>query len=52
MVAKGERAGGEMEEEVGVGKCKLLYIDQTNNKVLLWTGMSMNGAWAAILNIL
>ena len=35
MIAKGEGAGGETEEEIGVSKCKLLYIDQINNKVLL-----------------
>ena len=26
MIAKGEGAGGETEEEIGVSKCKLLYI--------------------------
>ena len=27
MIASGEGAGGETEEETGVSKCKLLYID-------------------------
>ena len=27
-------AGGGMEWEVGVSRCKLLYIEQINNKVL------------------
>jgi len=27
MIARGEGAGGETEEETGVSKCKLLYID-------------------------
>ena len=35
MVAKGEGAGGEMEWEVGVSRCKLLYKEWINNKVLL-----------------
>ena len=36
MVAKGERVGGGMEWEVGVIRCKLLYIEWVNNKVLLY----------------
>ena len=28
--------GGQMEEEFEVSRCKLLYIDWTNNKVLLY----------------
>ena len=35
VVAKGESAGGEMECEVMVSRCKLLYIEWINNKVLL-----------------
>ena len=34
VVAKGEGAGGGMEREVGVSRCKLLYIEWIN-KVLL-----------------
>ena len=34
VVAKGEGVGGGMEWEVGVSKCKLLYIEWINNKVL------------------
>ena len=30
-------AGGGMEWEVGVSRCKLLYIEQINNKVLLYS---------------
>ena len=37
VVAKGERVGGGMEWEVGVSKCKLLYIEWINNKVLLYS---------------
>ena len=35
MVAKGEEVGRGMEWEVGVSRCKLLYIEWINNKVLL-----------------
>ena len=35
VVAKGEGTGGGMEWEVGVSRCKLLYIERINNKVLL-----------------
>ena len=35
MVAKGEGAGGGMKWEVGVSRCKLLYLEWINNKVLL-----------------
>ena len=37
MVAKGESVGGGMEWEVGVSRCKLLYIEWINNKVLLYS---------------
>ena len=36
MVAKGEGVGGGMEWEVEVSRCKLLYIEWINNKVLLY----------------
>ena len=35
VVAKGEGVGGEMEREVGVSRCKLLYLGWINSKVLL-----------------
>ena len=35
MVAKGERAGGGVDREFGISRCKLLYIEWINNKVLL-----------------
>ena len=34
VVAKGEGVGGGMEWEFGVSRCKLLYIEWINNKVL------------------
>ena len=37
VVAKGEGVGGGMEREVGVSRCKLLYIEWINNKVLLYS---------------
>ena len=37
VVAKGERVGGGMEWEVDVRRCKLLYIEWINNKVLLYS---------------
>ena len=37
MVAKGEGAGGGMEWEAGASRCKLLYIEWINNKVLLYS---------------
>ena len=37
MVAKGEEAGGGMEWEAGVSRCRLLYIEWINNKVLLYS---------------
>ena len=27
LVVKGKRAGGGMEEEVGISRCKLLHMD-------------------------
>ena len=35
MVAKGEGDEGGMEWEAGVSRCKLLYIERINKKVLL-----------------
>ena len=35
MVTKGEGGGGGMEWEFGISRCKLLYIEWINNKVLL-----------------
>ena len=37
VVAKGEGVGGRMEWEVEVSRCKLLYIEWINNKVLLYS---------------
>ena len=37
MVAKGEEVGRGMEWEVEVSRCKLLYIEWINNKVLLYS---------------
>ena len=37
VVAKGEGVGRGMEREFGVSRCKLLYIEGINNKVLLYT---------------
>ena len=34
---RGEGTGGGMEREVGVSRCKLLYIDWINNTVLLYS---------------
>ena len=36
MVAKGEGHEGGMEWEFGISRCKLVYIRQINNKVLLY----------------
>ena len=36
MVAKG-RGGGGLDWEFGVSRCKLLYIEWINNKVLLYS---------------
>ena len=37
VVAKGEGGGGGMEWEFGVSRCKLLYIEWINNKVLMYS---------------
>ena len=37
MVAKGEGVGGGLEWEVGLSRCKLLYREWINNKVLLYS---------------
>ena len=37
VVAKGEGGGGRMDWEVGVSRCKLLYMEWINNKVLLYS---------------
>ena len=34
-IAKGERVGGGVEQEIGVSRCYLLYIGCINDKVLL-----------------
>ena len=36
QICGGERVGGGMEQEVGVSRCKLLYIEQINNQTLLY----------------
>ena len=37
MVAKGEGSGGGMEWEYGISRCKLLYVEWIDNKVLLYS---------------
>ena len=37
MVAKGEDGGGVMDWEFGISRCKLLYIQWINNKVVLYS---------------
>ena len=37
VAAKGEEVGGGMKWEAGVSRCKLLYIEWVNNKVLLYS---------------
>ena len=37
VVAKGDRGGGGMECEIGVSRCKLLYIEWINKNVLLYS---------------
>ena len=37
VVAKGEGGGGGMDWEVGISRCKLLYIGWINNKALLYS---------------
>ena len=34
VIAKGKGGGGGMDQEFGISRCKLLYIDWINNKVL------------------
>lgn len=42
VVAKGEVRGGWMDEEFGVGRCKLLCLEWISNEVLLYnTGNSI-----------
>ena len=36
-VAKAEGGGGGMDWEFGISRCKLLYIEWINNKVLLYS---------------
>ena len=38
MVARGKGVGGGMEWEVGVSRCKLLYIERINKVLLYSTG--------------
>ena len=37
VVAKGDGGGGGMEWEFGICRCKLLYREWINNKVLLYS---------------
>ena len=37
MVVKGKRGGGGLDWEFRISRCKLLYIDGLNNKVLLYS---------------
>ena len=37
VVAKGERGGGRMGWEFGISRCKLVYTEWINNKVLLYS---------------
>ena len=37
VVAKGSVAGGRMDWEFGISRCKWLYIEWINNKVLLYS---------------
>ena len=37
MVVKGEGYGGGMEWEFGISRCKPVYIERINNKVLLYS---------------
>ena len=36
VVAKEEGCGGEMDWKFGISRCRLLYIEQINTKVLLY----------------
>ena len=37
MVAKGEEGEGGLDWEFGISRCKLLYIEWINSKVLLYS---------------
>ena len=37
LVAKREGDGGRMDREFRMSRCKMLYIEWTNNKVLLYS---------------
>ena len=37
VVAKGDGAGGGKDWEFGIGRCKLVCMEQINNKVLLYS---------------
>ena len=37
LVAKGEEVEGRVEWKAGVSRCKLLYTEWINNKVLLYS---------------
>ena len=37
VVAKGEGSGGGMDWEFGINRCKLIYMEWTSNKVLLYS---------------
>ena len=36
VVAKGEGVGGGMEWEVGISRCRLLYVEWISSKALLY----------------
>ena len=43
VVDRGKRGGRGIGKEFGAGKCKPLYSEQTNNKVLLYgTGNTLS----------
>ena len=46
MIGKGDGVGGGMNEEFRLGRCKLLYVEWLDNKVLLYI------AQGTIVNIL
>ena len=37
MVAKGEGRRSEIDRALGVGRCKLLYLERISNEVLLYS---------------
>ena len=37
VVAKGEGSGGGIDWELGISRCKLVYVEWINNKVLLYS---------------